>query len=118
MYRLSLSSKSDTVKMEVEVRSTEILKAETTDPNPYKLRLSDIDNSTVKVYLLASYFYRNPANENCEFMPERLLKRGLSRTLCHFYELAGRLVVKPGGNLEVDCNNAGVQWVDQTAEFH
>lgn len=43
------------------------------------------------------------------------LRDGLERALVHFFPLAGRFAVDDDGRLEVDCNDAGVDFVEAIA---
>ena len=42
----------------------------------------------------------------------RTLKQSLSAVLVHYYPWAGRLALDPNGRLVIDCNDAGVEFVE------
>lgn len=44
------------------------------------------------------------------------LKKGLSEALVHFYPLAGRLCLDEEGILKVDCNDAGVDFIEASSD--
>ena len=45
------------------------------------------------------------------------LKTSLSTVLVHYYPWAGRLALDSQGRLIIDCNNAGVEFVEASLEF-
>jgi BAHD acyltransferase len=44
------------------------------------------------------------------------LKKSLSEALVHFYPLAGRLCLDEDGILKVDCNDAGVDFIEASSD--
>ena len=46
-----------------------------------------------------------------------MLKRSLSAVLLHYYPWAGRLALDAQGRLIIDCNDAGVEFVEASLDF-
>ncbi|XP_062079546.1 spermidine hydroxycinnamoyl transferase [Humulus lupulus] len=77
------------------------------------LSLSEWDQVGIITHVPTIYFYRPP--ENWIRSPNKIsttLKESLSRALVAFYPLAGRLRWIGGRRLELNCNNAGVRFVE------
>ncbi|XXG45746.1 hypothetical protein AAC387_Pa02g0743 [Persea americana] len=98
-------SMSMTLTMRVKASST--IKPAAPTPK-HRLWLSDLDLFSPSTHPPIVYFYKpNNPNTTTSFSPD-IMKNGLSRTLVHFYPLAGRLRYDESGRLEIDCNEAGV----------
>ncbi|KAF8118262.1 hypothetical protein N665_0005s0030 [Sinapis alba] len=61
------------------------------------------------------YFYNKPS-ELFHGNVVETLRNSLSRTLFHFYPMAGRLRWLPRGRLELDCNAEGVSFMEAESE--
>jgi hypothetical protein len=46
-----------------------------------------------------------------------LLKKSLSESLVYFYPLAGRLITSSDGVLYIDCNDAGADFIEASAQM-
>ncbi|KAL7184998.1 hypothetical protein ACSBR2_027023 [Camellia fascicularis] len=106
-------------------QKTEILVVKPSFPTPHHLRrykLSSRDQFSPQQYILVVFFYINPSHttrgigidgggdsydETANVTFEHL-KESLSKTLTHFYPLAGRL----RDNLSVDCNDEGADYLE------
>ncbi|XP_024965678.1 spermidine hydroxycinnamoyl transferase-like [Cynara cardunculus var. scolymus] len=79
-----------------------------------KLPLSELDQTGVTGHIPTFYFYTQSPHDWTTIL--QTLKSSLSSILVHFYPLAGRLSPVAGGRLELDCNAAGVQFVEAYAD--
>ncbi|KAK9055301.1 hypothetical protein SSX86_026383 [Deinandra increscens subsp. villosa] len=80
-----------------------------------KLALSELDQTGVTTHVPTIYFYPHSPDDWLTLI--QTLKTSLSSILVHFFPLAGRLSVIPGGRLELDCNAQGVQFLDAYADM-
>ncbi|XP_057528851.1 anthranilate N-benzoyltransferase protein 2-like [Amaranthus tricolor] len=81
------------------------------------LWLSSLDLITRSPYthtrLLYVYPSPNQTNRTNSFFDTNILKNALSKTLVHFYPMAGRLKRnEKTGRMEIDCNSKGVVFVE------
>lgn len=79
--------------------------------------LTELDQVSGNYFIPLLWVYKSPQNK----LPPRhevfeLLKKSLSKVLVPFYMLAGRLVQKPEGALCIECNAAGVKFVEAMSE--
>ncbi|CAN0916580.1 Spermidine hydroxycinnamoyl transferase [Linum grandiflorum] len=80
-----------------------------------RMSLSEWDMIGGMNHVNGIYFYMSPQN-GIFFTASRLMD-SLSRTLIHFYPLAGRLEpVGKGGRFELECNAEGVLFIEAVAE--
>ncbi|KAI3772192.1 hypothetical protein L6452_03373 [Arctium lappa] len=75
-----------------------------------KLPLSELDKTSIFGHIPTFYFYTQSPNNWIVVL--QTLKSSLSCTLVHFFLLADLLSALVGGRLELDCNVAGVQFVE------
>ncbi|CAN0916581.1 Spermidine hydroxycinnamoyl transferase [Linum grandiflorum] len=81
-----------------------------------RMSLSEWDMIGAMNHVHTLYFYRRLGNSTVDLTAGRLMD-SLSRTLVHFYPMAGRLEpVGAGGRLELDCNAEGVMFIEAVAE--
>nr|XP_004301008.2 PREDICTED: vinorine synthase-like [Fragaria vesca subsp. vesca] len=102
------------MKMEVEVISLETVTPSA--PTPHHLprhQLSFLDQFAPHVYIGFLYFYSLP-NTHSHSQISTHLKRSLSKTLTHYYPLAGRVRF----NLFVDCNDHGIPFHQARVKSH
>ncbi|XP_010548604.1 PREDICTED: spermidine hydroxycinnamoyl transferase [Tarenaya hassleriana] len=78
-----------------------------------RLSLTEWDQVGTITHVPTVYFYNKPP-EN--FNVVETLKSSLSRALFHFYPLAGRLRWLPKSRLELECNGAGIPFVEAESE--
>ncbi|PON92584.1 Transferase [Trema orientale] len=81
------------------------------------LSLSEWDQVGTITYVPTIYFYRPP--ENWMLPADKIastLKESLSQALVAFYPLAGRLRWIGGGRLELNCNAAGVRFIESESK--
>ncbi|XP_030472300.1 benzyl alcohol O-benzoyltransferase [Syzygium oleosum] len=77
-------------------------------------RLSDVDDQEgLRFQIPAIQFYRGDGTGRD---PVQAVREGLARALVFYYPLAGRLRELPGRKLVVDCNEAGVMFVEADAD--
>ncbi|KAL7185000.1 hypothetical protein ACSBR2_027025 [Camellia fascicularis] len=111
------------MEIKFEIIGRETIKP--SSPTPHHLRrykLSSRDQFSPQQYIPVVFFYINPShttrgsgidgggesyNETANVRSEHL-KESLSKTLTHFYPLAGRL----RDNLSVDCNDEGADYLE------
>nr|XP_043621726.1 spermidine hydroxycinnamoyl transferase-like [Erigeron canadensis] len=79
-----------------------------------KLALSELDQVGVTNHVPTIYFYKHSPDDWITVL--QTLKSSLSCTLVHFYPLAGRLSFASRGRLEINCNAAGVQFMEAYAD--
>ncbi|KAM0021223.1 putative transferase [Helianthus debilis subsp. tardiflorus] len=79
-----------------------------------KLNLSELDQTGVTTHVPTIYFYKQSPEDWLIVL--QTLKASLSSTLVHFFPLAGRLSFIARGRLELDCNGAGVQFLEAYAD--
>lgn len=75
-----------------------------------------MDQFAPLVYLPMLLYYTNP-NPMLEIVDDKrwqLLKQSVSKTLTHFYPLAGRIK----GHLSIDCNDQGAYYVEARTNSH
>ncbi|CAI9259182.1 unnamed protein product [Lactuca saligna] len=95
--------------MRVTMKSSSLIKpAEPTWTG--RLPLSELDQTGMNTHVLTIYFYTKPSQDWDTVL--QTLKASLTTTLVHFYPLASRLSSIAGGRLELDCNAAGVQFIE------
>ncbi|KAI3449126.1 hypothetical protein Pfo_005791 [Paulownia fortunei] len=97
----------------VEVISKEIIKPTSETPDHLKkLKLSYLDQLVPPVYIPLVVFYKadevRGLTSSNHVQISQHLKQSLSNTLTSFYPLAGRIE----DNFVVDCNDAGVEFID------
>ncbi|KAL5699885.1 shikimate O-hydroxycinnamoyltransferase [Ranunculus cassubicifolius] len=99
--------------MIIEVKeSTMVLPAEDT---PQKsLWNSNVDLVVPRMHTPSVYFYRPNGSPN--FFDTSVLKEALSKALVQFYPMGGRLKRDEDGRIEINCNGAGVLFVDAIAD--
>ncbi|KAH7547502.1 hypothetical protein FEM48_Zijuj01G0316800 [Ziziphus jujuba var. spinosa] len=71
--------------------------------------LSNVDLVVSNMHTPTVYFYR-PTGHG--FFDSTILKEALSRTLVHFYPIAGRYRRNDSGRIEIHCNGEGVLFVE------
>ncbi|KAJ9548271.1 hypothetical protein OSB04_020814 [Centaurea solstitialis] len=79
-----------------------------------QLALSELDQTGQTAHVPTMYFYTKSPEDWLTLL--QTLKTSLSSTLVHFYPLAGRLSTAARGRLELDCNAAGVLFVEAYAD--
>ncbi|KAJ0788532.1 putative transferase [Helianthus annuus] len=79
-----------------------------------KLALSELDQTGLTTHVPTIYFYKQSPEDWLIVL--QTLKASLSSTLVHFFPLAGRLSFITRGRLELDCNGAGVQFLEAYAD--
>lgn len=85
----------------------------------YIYNLSLLDQFAPLVYLPMLLYYPNP-NPMLEMADDKrwqlllLLKQSVSKTLTHFYPLAGRIK----GHLSIDCNDQGAYYVEARTDSY
>ncbi|KAJ0575692.1 putative transferase [Helianthus annuus] len=79
-----------------------------------KLALSELDQTGLTTHVPTIYFYKQSPEDWLIVL--QTLKASLSSTLVHFFPLAGRLSFITRGRLELDCNGAGVQFIEAYAD--
>eukprot|EP01018_Ginkgo_biloba_P000769 Gb_40790 [translate_table: standard] len=67
--------------------------------------------SNIRTILL----YKNSIDDDAYGSMVEKLKRSLSLALVHFYPLAGRLVLGEENRHEIECNDAGVEFIEASA---
>ncbi|KAL3620092.1 hypothetical protein CASFOL_035004 [Castilleja foliolosa] len=102
----------------VEVVSQETIKPSSPTPQHLrKLKLSYLDQLIGLVYIPLIFFYQadgEAINKGSHVQISQRLKKSLSHTLTSFYPLAGRIQ----DNFTIDCNDAGVEFIDARAVDH
>ncbi|GMN62087.1 hypothetical protein TIFTF001_031159 [Ficus carica] len=106
-------------KAEVEIISRKAIKPSSpTSPQSRKLEFSLLDQVIPPIYTAVILFYTSNTNQsNDSSFRSRSeksdhLQKSLSKTLVHFYPLAGRL----NNNTSIECNDEGAHFVE--AEIH
>ncbi|GFP96178.1 vinorine synthase [Phtheirospermum japonicum] len=101
----------------VEVISQEMIKPSSPTPQHLqKLKRSYLDQLVGPFYPFIIFFYQadDDVVNNNHVQKSQRLKQSLSHTLTSFYPLAGRIQ----DNLTIDCNDAGVEFIDARAVDH
>ncbi|XP_028117872.1 deacetylvindoline O-acetyltransferase-like [Camellia sinensis] len=99
--------------MKVVVTSKQAIKPSNQTPHYLcQLKLSFLDQKQQPHYLPFVYFYASGLNKATSVRRSEKLKKSLSETLSWFYPLAGRVK----DNLFVDCNDAGVPFLEVQVE--
>lgn len=95
------------------LESSSILPAKPTNRHPLYLSSLDLFWRDIH-YNLRLLFYRIPSDEYAHFVAK--LKESLSAVLVQFFPLAGRLAKGEDGRFVIDCNDAGVEFVQATID--
>ncbi|XP_077222606.1 shikimate O-hydroxycinnamoyltransferase-like [Tasmannia lanceolata] len=95
--------------MIINVKESSMVRPEQETPNE-KQWISNVDLVAPRIHTRSVYFYRPNGSSN--FFDARVLKMCLSKALVPFYPLAGRLSRDKGGRIQIDCNAAGVLFVE------
>ncbi|XP_077220712.1 benzyl alcohol O-benzoyltransferase-like [Tasmannia lanceolata] len=91
----------------VQVGEPELVRPETPTPNEFKY-LSNIDDQAgLRNHIPFIHFFY-PPKTTIDEDPVQTIRRALSRTLVHYYPIAGRLRNGERGKLVVDCCGEGV----------
>ncbi|KAL3620089.1 hypothetical protein CASFOL_035001 [Castilleja foliolosa] len=103
----------------VEVISKETIKPSSPTPQHLqKMKLSYLDQLVDPVYMSFISFYQAEGEAihraGSHVQISQRLKKSLSHTLTSFYPLAGRIQ----DNFTIDCNDAGVEFIDARAVDH
>nr|CAD1838261.1 unnamed protein product [Ananas comosus var. bracteatus] len=98
----------------VKVGEQQLIQPET--PTPYETKyLSNIDDQAgLRNHIPFVHFYRGRARDRCD--PAPIICRALSRTLVHYYPLAGRIRNTEKGKLVVECTGEGVVFREADAD--
>ncbi|EPS58183.1 hypothetical protein M569_16633, partial [Genlisea aurea] len=75
---------------------------------------SNVDLVVPNFHTPSVYFYR-PTGA-ADFFDAEVLKAALGRALVPFYPMAGRLKRDEDGRIEIDCNGAGVLFVEAESD--
>ncbi|OAY65361.1 13-hydroxylupanine O-tigloyltransferase [Ananas comosus] len=98
----------------VKVGEQQLIQPET--PTPYETKyLSNIDDQAgLRNHIPFVHFYRGRARDRCDPVP--IIRQALSRTLVHYYPLAGRIRNTEKGKLVVECTGEGVVFREADAD--
>lgn len=98
----------------VKVGEQQLIQPET--PTPYETKyLSNIDNQAgLRNHIPFVHFYRGCGRDRCDPVP--IILRALSRTLLHYYPLAGRIRNTKNGKLVLECTGEGVVFREADAD--
>ncbi|KAM7475841.1 hypothetical protein LguiB_023084 [Lonicera macranthoides] len=84
------------------------------DLPPRSLWNSNVDLVVPNFHTPSVYFYNPTGSSN--FFDPKVLKDALSRALVPFYPMAGRLRRDEDGRIEIECNGAGVLFVEAESD--
>ncbi|XP_072977582.1 hydroxycinnamoyltransferase-like [Typha angustifolia] len=99
--------------MPISVRQSTMV--EPAEPTPRRrLWNSNLDLVVPRFHTPSVYFYRPTGSP--DFFDAAVLKSALARALVPFYPMAGRLARDEDGRIEIDCNGAGVLFVEADSD--
>ncbi|PIA31828.1 hypothetical protein AQUCO_04800017v1 [Aquilegia coerulea] len=75
---------------------------------------SNVDLVVPRMHTPSVYFYR--PNGSPTFFDSHVLKEALSKALVPFYPMGGRLIRDEDGRIEINCNGAGVLFVEAVTD--
>ncbi|KAJ4704489.1 HXXXD-type acyl-transferase family protein [Melia azedarach] len=81
---------------------------------PLRLSVSDLPMLSCQ-YIQKGVLFTTPPYSIADFIS--VLKQSLSVTLSHFPALAGRLSTDSEGHVSIDCNDAGIEFIEAKASF-
>lgn len=96
--------------MIINTKETSMVQPAQPTPNR-RLWNSNLDLVVPRFHTPSVYFYRRPEGST-NFFNAEVLKNALSRALVPFYPMAGRLARDEDGRIEINCNGAGVLFVE------
>ncbi|KAL6012186.1 hypothetical protein ACLOJK_002664 [Asimina triloba] len=97
----------------VNVKESTMVRPAQETPKLY-LWSSNVDLAVPRIHTPSVYFYRPnaAASSTTSFFDPHVMKDALSKALVPFYPMAGRLCKDAKGRIEIDCNAAGVLFVE------
>ncbi|KAF5177976.1 Hydroxycinnamoyl-CoA shikimate/quinate hydroxycinnamoyltransferase [Thalictrum thalictroides] len=99
--------------MIIEVKESTMVRPAEETPQ-INLWNSNVDLVVPRMHTPSVYFYR--PNGSLNFFDADILKEALSKALVPFYPMGGRLMRDEDGRIEINCNGAGILFVEAVTD--